>query len=79
MEGKAKMKAIICGALTALTITTAGGAETDAQSANSMLPDCKAAIDGDRSGNGFARGFCVGTVLGLAFMAEKLKRERHGV
>jgi Rap1a immunity proteins len=70
MEGKAKMKAVICGALMALTITTAGAAETDAQSANSMLPACKAAVDGDRSGDGFARGFCVGTILGLAFMAE---------
>lgn len=54
----------------ALAITTAGASETDAQGANSILPDCKAAIEGDRSGNGFARGFCVGTVLGLAFMAQ---------
>jgi Rap1a immunity proteins len=64
------MKAIMTGAMMALTVTAAGAAETDAQSASSMLPDCKAAIDGDRSGNGFARGFCVGTVLALAFMAQ---------
>ena len=64
------MRVIICCALMALTLTTAGAAETDVQSASSMLPDCKAAIEGDRSGNGFARGFCVGTVLALAFMAE---------
>ena len=67
------MRPIICSAIMAimaLTLTTAGAAETDAQSANSMLPDCKAAIEGDRSGNGFGRGFCVGTVLGLASMAQ---------
>jgi hypothetical protein len=63
------MRAILCSALMALTITTAV-AQVDKDSAASMLPDCKAAIDSDRSGNGFARGFCVGTVLGLAFMAE---------
>ncbi len=63
------MRAILCSALMALTITAAL-AEPDKDSAVSMLPDCKAAIDGDRSGNGFARGFCIGTVLGLAFMAE---------
>ena len=59
--------AIICGAL-ALAISAASAAETD--SANSVLPECKAAIEGNGSGNGFARGFCVGTVIGLAFMAE---------
>jgi hypothetical protein len=64
------MRSIICSAMMALTVTAAGAAETDAQSASSMLPDCKAAIEGDRSGNGFARGFCVGTILGLAFLAE---------
>jgi hypothetical protein len=60
---------MICSALMALTIA-AGAAGADKDSAHSMLPDCKAAIDGDRSGNGFARGFCAGTVIGLAFMAE---------
>ncbi len=66
------MRAIICGALAALTITmsAAAAAEADQNSAASMLPDCKAAIEGERPGNGFARGFCVGTVLALAFMAE---------
>lgn len=64
------MRAIICSAMMALTVTAAVAAETDTQSAGSMLPDCKAAIEGDRSGNGFVRGFCVGTILGLAFMAE---------
>jgi hypothetical protein len=67
--GRNEMRAMLCSALMALMITTAG-AEIDKDSAVSMLPDCKSAIDGDRSGNGFARGFCVGTVLGLAFMAE---------
>ena len=62
--------AIVCGALMVLAITTARGAQADAQSANSVLSDCKAAIEGRRSEDGFARGFCVGTVLALAFMAE---------
>src|SRR5258706_12041716 len=59
--------AIICGALVALTVTTAGAQERSERyySAGSILQNCKAFLAG-RSEN----GFCPGIIMGLVFMAE---------
>ena len=60
--------AIICGALMALTITTAS-AQQSLFSANSVLPGCKAVFE---EGRGLGRqdtGYCVGAINALLFLA----------
>jgi hypothetical protein len=59
------MKAIICGALLALTITTANAAE-NINSANYILPHCKAFIDGKDPRGALNQGICSGSVEALA-------------
>ena len=57
------MRAIICGALIALSITAAN-AEEDFNITSYMLPQCKGAIESD--GGNFTQGFCAGIVFGAA-------------
>ena len=60
--------AIICGALMALTLTTAS-AQQSLFSANSVLPGCKAVFE---EGRGLGRqdtGYCVGAINALLFLA----------
>ena len=62
------MRAIICGALMALAITTAG-AQQSLFSANSVLPGCKAVFE---EGRGLGRqdtGYCVGAINALTFLS----------
>jgi hypothetical protein len=62
------MRAIICGALMALAITTASAQQT-LFSANSVLPGCKAVFE---EGRGLGRqdtGYCVGAINALTFLA----------
>jgi Rap1a immunity proteins len=68
LMGGTMRKAIICGALMALTITTAR-AQQSLFSASSVLPGCKAVFE---EGRGLGRqdtGYCVGAVNALAFLA----------
>jgi len=59
---------IISGTLSmALTITAAAGAE-DKNSANFMLPSCKALVDNTPASN-FRQGQCQGMVAAIVFMA----------
>src|SRR5215468_2229107 len=61
-------RAIICGALMALAITTAS-AQQSLFSANSVLPGCKAVFE---EGRGLGRqdtGYCVGAINALVFLA----------
>ena len=60
------MRVIICGAVLALTISTANAAE-DLSSANYLLRDCKVSIE--HPNPTFAQGYCMGIVQGLTFMA----------
>jgi hypothetical protein len=63
------MKAIICGALMALTIMPVHAAE-NAASAGYMLPPCKASLD--YPPGTFIQGFCAGIVVGVAAMVQPL-------
>jgi hypothetical protein len=72
------MKAIICGALLALTITIANAAE-DINSANFMLPYCKmtskeAAAD---TTNAIGHAHCYGTIYGVSQMLILLEHSQH--
>jgi hypothetical protein len=58
---------IICGTLMALIIPAATGAE-DQNSANYLLPGCKAFLTAAPDPV-FVQGLCVGTVTAIAFMA----------
>jgi hypothetical protein len=68
------MKAIICGALLALAITTANAAE-NIHSANYMLPHCKLTADQvvDSPSNSYLVGRCAGLVEGVINMSGLLK------
>jgi len=59
--------AIICGALMALTVTTAAAAEKDMSSANFFLPHCKVSLDPKARDYSFVSGVCAGSVSGLVF------------
>ena len=61
------MRSIICGALMALAITTAG-AEDKYNSAEFMLPHCKLALT-DRAEQSFLAGMCVGSIRAIARLA----------
>ena len=58
------MRAIICGAMLALTISTANAGKPI--TANRMLPYCKAIPEHP---DGFGQGLCLGVIDGLAAMA----------
>ena len=68
------MKAIICGALMALVISTANAAE-NTHSANYLLPYCKLTSDQvvDSSSNRYLVGRCAGLVEGVRNMAGLLR------
>ena len=63
------MKAIICGALMALSVTAASGQENPAN-AGRFLPECKAYLN-NTSGTAL-QGFCGGMVVGIALIAQPL-------
>jgi hypothetical protein len=66
--GGTDMRAIICGALMALTVATVGAAQVDRHSANFVLPGCKTVIGEGREGINVAeQGYCLGVMdtLGL--------------
>ena len=59
--------AIMCGALTALTITpTTAGAQEDRDSANHLMPGCQAALN--NTAHDLA-AYCMGIVDGIAYTA----------
>jgi hypothetical protein len=60
-------KAIICGALMTLAITTAS-AQQSVFSANSVLPGCKAVFEGQGLGRQDT-GYCVGAINTLTFLS----------
>jgi C4-dicarboxylate transporter len=60
------MKAILTGAVMALTITTAGAAEVGTNSANFWVPYCQAWFVADKNAP-VRQGICVGIVEGVAF------------
>jgi Rap1a immunity proteins len=64
------MKAIVIGALIALTVTAANAAEQDTNSANYMLPGCRisAGLVAFTAANAYIAGLCLGSVLGIADM-----------
>jgi Rap1a immunity proteins len=62
------MRAAIACALMALTMTTASAAE-DTNSANYMLPACKAFLDGRGTSDIFVQGMCAGMIKAIAFLA----------
>jgi hypothetical protein len=62
------MRAIVSGAVTALTITAAGAmdlSDLSALSANAMVPHCKSAIDDFREGRFLEAGYCTETIVAL--------------
>jgi hypothetical protein len=68
------MKWMLLGALTALTVTAAPGAEVNINSANYMLPNCRDFVNNKSpSGNLTGQGACAGTIDTLVFMGTILK------
>jgi Rap1a immunity proteins len=63
------MRSAISCALLALTITEAAAAE-DPNSANAILPACRAFLGSGPPANYLAGGYCSGVVAGIAFMAQ---------
>src|SRR5260370_12637206 len=72
--GVPQMKAIICGAVMALIISTANAAE-DTHSTNYILPYCKLTSDqvADSPSQSYLLGRCAGLVEGVSHMAGLLK------
>jgi len=71
------MRTIICGALTALMITTANAAvEEDVHSAHFMLPYCKLTSKQTMANakNALIYGQCFGMVSGILMMVELLRQ-----
>ncbi len=71
------MRTIICGALLALTVTTANAAvEEDAHSAHFMLPYCKLTSKQTMANtrNALIYGQCFGVVSGIVMMVELLRQ-----
>jgi hypothetical protein len=69
------MRTIICGALTALSVTAAEAAEdpSPSYSANTMLPYCKALIsEGVQATNAVAASYCGGMLAMLSYLAPSL-------
>jgi hypothetical protein len=58
----------MCGALMALAITTAGAEEIDKDTANFVLPGCKAALEG-RGWQSEQWGYCEGAIRTLVLMS----------
>ncbi len=67
------MKAIIIGAMLALTVATAGAAEDP--SANTFLPACKAlmADKGLNAFQAFRAGACAGIIQGISMMGRLMR------
>jgi hypothetical protein len=63
------IRAAVTCASTALTITAASAVE-DTNSANFMLPACKAFLDQRSTPDPLVQGICAGMVQAIAFMAE---------
>jgi hypothetical protein len=55
----------------ALALTTSA-ASAQVSSANEMMPHCRNALDPKSSENLYAQGACVGTIVGIAFVAVSL-------
>ncbi len=53
----------------ALTVTAASA---QVNSANEMMPHCRNALDPKSAENLYAQGACVGTIVGIAFVAVSL-------
>ena len=63
-----QMKAIICGALMALTITTANAAEGRTDTVNYLLPYCKLSLTEPVASKAFINGRCYGMVEAIVNM-----------
>ena len=61
------MKSILAGALLALAVTTARAQDDDINSANFMLPHCRALVARESS-NFVFQGVCVGTIDSLQYV-----------
>ena len=64
-----RISGLSLGAALALT-TTAASAQVN--SANEVMPHCRNALDPKSSENLYAQGACVGTIVGIAFVAVSL-------
>jgi Rap1a immunity proteins len=64
------LRTLICSAMLMLAITMVRAAESDAYSANFMLPYCKDYLSGS---NTLDVGFCAGVVEGVGYMAAILE------
>jgi hypothetical protein len=61
------MKAILAGAMLALGVTMAGAQDADINSAEFMLPHCRAILEKE-SGIYLFQGVCVGTIDSLQYV-----------
>ena len=73
------MRALICGALMALTITTTNTAEQDTKNADYLLPYCKLAKEHPLTSAGDAVniGQCLGIVEGIGQMFQLLQEAQE--
>jgi hypothetical protein len=60
---------LLFGVALALTVTAASA---QVNSANEMMPHCRNALDPKSPENLYAKGACVGTIVGIAFVAVSL-------
>jgi hypothetical protein len=61
------MRAILVGTMLALAVTTAGAQDDDINSANFMVPHCRALVARESS-NFLFQGVCVGTIDSLQYV-----------
>ena len=63
-----RISGLLLGVVLAFTVTAAA----QVNSANEMMPHCRNALDPKSAENLYAQGACVGTIVGIAFVAVSL-------
>jgi hypothetical protein len=64
-----RISGLLFGVVLAFTVTAASA---QVNSANEMMPHCRNALDPKSAENLYAQGACVGTIVGIAFVAVSL-------
>ena len=64
-----RISGLLLGVVLAFTVTAAAA---QVNSANEMMPHCRNALDPKSPENLYAQGICVGTIVGIAFVAVSL-------
>jgi len=64
-----RISGLLLGVVLAFTVTAAAA---QVNSANEMMPHCRNALDPKSAENLYAQGACVGTIVGIAFVAVSL-------